>query len=145
MDKKQRKKGILKGKTKGTPKKKTEQEENNDFKDRPFGGTMKKKNPPKLQENSLFGPFYKTKAQKHRENKTKPPNNQKTTDQKNTFMHFGKRPLIFGILFFFKLHSFMSAKLCLAENTIKIVFSAEHNFYVSQIVNSPFEAPSQNR
>ena len=38
----------------------------------------------------------------------------------------------------------MSAKLCFAENTIKIVSSAEHSSYVSQIVKPPFEAPSQN-
>ena len=34
---------------------------------------------------------------------------------------------------FFNLRSPISAKLCLAENTLEIVFSAEHNFCVSQI------------
>ena len=33
----------------------------------------------------------------------------------------------------------MSTKLCFAENTIKIVFSAEHSFCASQIVKPLFE------
>ena len=59
-------------------------------------------------------------------------------------MHFGKQAPIFGkILILFKLHSRMSAKLCFAENTIKIVFSAEHSFCISQIVNPlPRENPT---
>ena len=43
MDKKQRKNGVLKGKTKGKPEKKTEQEEKKDFKDRPSGTQKRKK------------------------------------------------------------------------------------------------------
>ena len=54
----------MKGKTKGKQKKETEQEEKKDFKDGPFVGTKKTL---KLEENSLSGLFYKTKAQKHRE------------------------------------------------------------------------------
>ena len=45
---------------------------------------------------------------------------------------------------FFNLRSFISAKLCFSENSIKIVFSAEHSFCLSQIVKPPFEAPSQS-
>ena len=43
MDKKQRKNGVLKGKTKGKQEKKIELEEKKDFKDRPFGDTKKEK------------------------------------------------------------------------------------------------------
>ena len=38
----------------------------------------------------------------------------------------------------------MPAKLCPAENNIKIVFSAEHSLCVSQIVKPPFEGKAQN-
>ena len=38
----------------------------------------------------------------------------------------------------------MSAKLYFAENTIKIVFSAEHSFCVSQIVKPLFQGKTQN-
>ena len=47
-------------------------------------------------------------------------------------------------VYFFNLHSLISAKLCFAESTTKIVFSEEHSLCVSQIVKPPFEAPSQN-
>ena len=104
-----------------------------------FWGNKIDKKPLKLQENSLLGPFYKTQAQKHRQQKTKPPKSKKTYPKKN-FLHFGKQPLfLVNFCFFFKLHSFMSTKLCFAENTIKIVFSAEHSFCVSQIVKPLFE------
>ena len=53
-------------------------------------------------------------------------------------------PQLLVKLCFLNLHSFISAKLCFAENTIKMVFSAEHSFCVSRIVEPPFEAPSQN-
>ena len=44
-----------------------------------------------------------------------------------------------GKFLFFNLHSFI------AENTIILLFSAEHSFCVSQIVKDLFrEAPSQN-
>ena len=96
-----------------------------------FCGNNIDKKPLKLQENSLFRPFYKTQEQKHRQQKTKPPKNKKKPYQKKTFLHFGKQPLfLVNVLcfFFIKVHSFMSTKLCFAENTIKIVFSAEHSF-----------------
>ena len=57
--------------------------EKKDFKDKPFGGTKlktkKQKRPSALQENCLFGPFYKTKEQKAEKNKTtkKPKEDQK--------------------------------------------------------------------
>ena len=71
--------------------------------------------------------FPNKENKKHKE-KTKPPNNNKHKP-KNTFLHVGKDPPIFGKSFlFFKLHSFISAKVCFAENTIKIVFAAEHSF-----------------
>ena len=122
---------------KGKPGKKTEKEEKKHFKTGLLGNKIDKK-PLKLQENSLLGPFYKTQAQKHRQQKNKTTKTQQTYPKK-TFLHFGKQPLfLVNLFFFFKLHSFMSTKLCFAENTIKIVFSTEHGFCVSQIVKPPF-------
>ena len=57
--------------------------------------------PLKLQENSLFGPFYKTQEPKHRQPKTKPPKSKKKTYQKNTLLHSGKPPPIFVKFLFF--------------------------------------------
>ena len=54
-----------------------------------------------------------------------------------------KTPIFWQISGFFNLHTFISAKLCFAENTIKIVFSAE-SLRASQIAKTPFKAPSQN-
>ena len=97
---------FWKGRQKENKKKITEQEDKKDFKDRPSGGNRIEKT-LKLQENTFLG-LYKTKTQKHRETKRKPSKN------KNKKL--------------FKFHSFMSAKLCSAENTIKMVLSAEHSF-----------------
>ena len=131
--------GILKGKTKGKTRKQNTIGKKKDLKDKPLG-ELKIKKPRKLQENSLFGPSYKNKR-----TKTQRKINKTTKKQIKNFLHVGKQPPIFGkFLFFFNLHSFISAKLCFAENTIKIVFSAEHSFCISQIVRSTFEAPSQN-
>ena len=44
----------------------------------------------------------------------------------------------------FQLALFYYCKAVFAENIMKIVFSAEHSFCVSQIVKRPFEAPSPN-
>ena len=88
-----------------------------------FSGNNIDKKPLEMQENNHFG-LLCTK-QKHRNTeKPKKQNHQNPKkDQKNTFVHSGKPPLF---LFFFG--SLMSAKLCFAGNTIKIVFSAEHSF-----------------
>ena len=123
MDKKQRKNGFPKGKTKRKTRKENGIGRKEGFQRQAFRGNTIKKN-SKIAGNNLCGPFYKTQAQNHRGNKT----TQKKNRPKNTFLHFGKQPLIFGKFLFFKLHSFMSAKLCFAENTIKIVLSAEHSF-----------------
>ena len=45
---------------------------------------------------------------------------------------------------FFSTYTLLFCKAVFAENTIIIVFSAEHSFCVSQIVKPPFEALSQN-
>ena len=104
-----------------------------------FWGNKTDKKPLKLQENSLLGPLYKTQAQKHRQQKNKTTKKQNKHAQKNLFAFWQTTPIFGNFLFFFKLHSFMSTKLCFAENTIKIVFSAEHSFCVSQIVKPLFE------
>ena len=89
---------------------KTEQEEETDFKQKCFGGT-KEETPLKLQENNLLGAFSPPKRTK----KTKRP-----PPPKKNLLHVGKQTQIFGkFLLFFNLHSFISAKLCFAENTIK--------------------------
>ena len=77
----------------------------------------------KLQENSLFGPFYKTKEQKQKKNRQ----NQQT----NTFLHVGKQPLVL-VNSFFNLHP-LFLQSCV-----------EHSFCVSQRVKPHLETPSQN-
>ena len=54
-------------------------------------------------------------------------------------------PLFLVNFCFFQLTLFYFCKaVCVAENTIEIVFSAEHSFCASQIAKPPFEGPSQN-
>ena len=97
---------------------------------------VNRKQPLKLQENSLLGPFKKTKAQKHGQQKAKPPKTKMT--KKHLIAFWQTTPFLVILCFFFKLYSFVSAKLCFAENTIKIVFSAEHSFCVSTDRKTPF-------
>ena len=94
MDKKQRKNGSLKGKTKGEPKKKTEQEEKKDFKDRPFGGT-KLKNLSNCRKIAFLGLFTKTQAQQHRGKKAKPPQNKKKQTKKTALCMLGQKKTLF--------------------------------------------------
>ena len=139
MDRKQRKKmEFWKGRKNEKQERKQKRKKRSIAKQAIWGNKVDKK-PLKLQENSLLGPFYKTQAQKHRQQKTKPPKSKKNIPPKNLFAFWQTTPIFGKFLFFFKLHSFMSTKLCFAENTIKIVFSAEHSFCVSQIVKPLFE------
>ena len=100
-------------------------------------GTNRQKT-SKTQENNHFG-LLCTK-QKHRNtDKPKKQNHQNPKkDQKNTLYHSGKPPLF---LFFLLSHV---CKAGFAENTIKIVFSAEHRFLGITDSKTPFGAPSQN-
>ena len=66
----------------------------------------------------------KTQATK---NKTTKKQKRKNIPKKDLFAFWQTTPIFGKSLFLFKLHSFMSTKLCFAENTIKIVFSAEHS------------------
>ena len=93
-----------------------------------FGGNKIDKKPLKLQENSLFGPFYKTQDKNTGNKKQNHQKNKKNIPKKDLFAFWQTTPIFGKFLFLFKLHSFMSTKLCFAENTIKIVFSAEHSF-----------------
>ena len=114
MDKKLRKNGILKGKTKG--------------KRQACWGNKIEKKTLNLQENSPCGPFAK---QKHKNTKEKKQNRQKTKKAKNrpkTPFHFGKQPPTFDTFCFFHVTLFQVCKAVFAENAIKIVFSAEHSF-----------------
>ena len=103
---KAKKNGFLKGKTKRKTDKENKIGRKKDFKDRHFGGTKKKTF--KIAGNNFFGPFYKTQAQ-NTEEKTKPP---KKNRSKNTFLHFGKQPLIFGKFLFFQVTLFHVCKSC---------------------------------
>ena len=137
MDNKKYKNGLLKRKTKA--KKKQNRKKWNTLR-QAFCGNKIDKKPLKLQENSLFGPFLQNTRTKTQATKNKNTKKQKKTYQKNTLLHSGKPPPIFvKFLFFIKVHSFRSTKLCFAENTIKIVFSAKHSFQASQIVKPLFE------
>ena len=91
-----------------------------------------------MQENNHFGLFWTKQNHRNteRKKKTKPPKPQKWPN-KTPFCMLANHPLF---LFFIKLHYLMSAKLCFAENTIKIMFSAEHSFLESQIVK-PLSGP----
>ena len=124
---------FLKCKTKRKTKKENRIGRKEGFQRQAFRGNKILKT-SKLQENGLFGPLYKTQAQKHGGKKTKSPKNKKQT-KKTPFCILANSPFFGKFLFF-------SRKLCFAEGTIKIVFSAEHSFQVSQIVKPPFEAPS---
>ena len=106
--------------------------------------TKRNKDSKICRKIALLGLFFS--RQKRTKTPRKKQNHQTTPkNKKNTFLHVGKQSPIFKfVVFFFKMHSFISAKLCFAENTIEIVFSAEHSFCVSQIVKPPLEAPSQN-
>ena len=93
---------------KGRQKEKQKRKQNRKkryFKDKASQGNKIEKI-SKISEIAFFGPLYKTKAQKPQRKKL----NHKKKQTKNTFLHFGKQPLIFGKLFF-KLQTFMSAKM----------------------------------
>ena len=128
MDKKQRKWNFEREDKKENQKRKQNRKKRRIFK-RPFGETKMEKEPLKLQENNLFGPFYKTQAQKHTQSKKK-QNHQKTKRQTTTtaFCIGANNPLLLVNVCFFKLHSFISAKLCFAENTNKEGEWEEHSF-----------------
>ena len=84
--------GILKGTTKGKQKKDRIGRKEGFWRQAFWGNTLKK--PLKISQTSLFGPFHKRIAQKHRKEKTKPPKKAKSR-QKEAFLHFGKQPSIF--------------------------------------------------
>ena len=84
-----------------------------------FCGNKIDKKPLKLQENSLFGPFYKTQEPKHWQPKTKPPKSKKKTYPKNTLLHSGKPPPIFVKFLFFYQGTFFQV--------YKAVFCWKHN------------------
>ena len=87
-----------------------------------------------------FWAFFTKHKNQNTGNKKQKHQKTKKTYQKNTLLHSGKPPPIFvKFLVFIKVHSFRSTKLCFAENTIKIVFSAKHSFQASQIVKPLFE------
>ena len=144
MDKNQRKNGILKGRTKGKQGNKTEWEETQDFKDRFLGDTKKERKLWNCRKTAFLGLFPNKKQQKTQRYKTKPPKNKNDKQKEHLVACWQTPPPISGNFCFFNLHSCISAKLCFADDTIKIVFSAEHSFCVSQIVKPPFEAPYQN-
>ena len=105
-----------------------------------FCGNKIDKKPLKLQENSLFGPFLQNTRTKSQATKNRNTKKQKKHTQKTPFCILANHhPIFVKFLFFMKVHSFRSTKLCLAENTIKIVFSAEHSFQASQIVKPLLE------
>ena len=81
-----------------------------------------------MQENNHFGLLCTKQKHRNTEKPKKQNHQNQKTNKKHTFLHSGKPPLFLLNFCFVKLHSLMSAKLCFAENTIKIVFSAEHSF-----------------
>ena len=102
MDKKQRKNGILKGKTKGKQGKKTEKEEKRHFKTGLLGEQNRQKT-SKITKNSLVGPFTKQKHKNTGNKKTQPPKT-KNRPQKHFFAFWQTAPYFGKFLIFFKLH-----------------------------------------
>ena len=100
--------------------------------------------PLKLQENSLFGPFYKTQAQKHRGKKTKKTPRNKKTDQKKPFGIMANNPLLLVNVCLFQVTLFHVCKavVCWKHHKNSVLSRAQ----LLGITDSkaPFEAPSQN-
>ena len=80
-------------------------------------GHKKKKTTLKLQENNLCGAVSKQKTKTQRNNKT--IKKTKTNERKHLLACWQTTPIFCKFMFFFDLHSFISARLCCAENTIK--------------------------
>ena len=66
-----------------------------------------------------FGAFLQNKSTKTRATKNKTTKKTKNRPPKSFVVAFWQTTPMFGKCLLFKLHSFMSAKLCFAENTIK--------------------------
>ena len=82
-----------------------------------------------MQENNHFGLLCTKQKHRNTEKQKKQNHQNPQNDPKNTFLHSGKPPPVsVKSLVFFKLRSLMYAKLCFAENTMNIVFSAQHSF-----------------
>ena len=141
MDKKQRKTWNFEREDKRKKEKKQNRKKSRILKTGLLG-EFKREKPLKYQEikNCLLGLSPKTKRTKTKSKKTK---HQKKQKRKHLFVCWQTTPNFWQFLFF-NLDSFISAKLYFAENAIEIVFSAEHSFCVSEIVKTPFEAPSPN-
>ena len=118
---------FWKGRQKENKERKQKRKKIDILKQASWGNKIDKKT-LKLQENRYFGPFYQTKH-KNTSNKKQNHPKKKTT----------KPPIVGKLFFFVKFHSFMIAKLCFAENTLRLVLSAGHSFCVSQIVKPRFE------
>ena len=120
MDKNKRHKMEFRREEKGKQGNKTEWEEKTKFKTG-LSGTLSRKNSKIAWKLPFLGFFQTIKNKNTKKKKTPKKNKQKR-----------------------HLYTCWQTTPCIFENTIKIVFSAEHSFCVSQIVNSPFEAPSHN-
>ena len=101
------KNGILKGKTKGKQNQKKNRKKRRILKTGLLGDKIEKET-TKPQENNLFGPFCRTKAQKHGEKKTKPPKKQKQT--KKHLFAFWQQPLLLVNFCFFQVALFHICK-----------------------------------
>ena len=95
---------FRKGRKKENQERKQKRKKRSILKQASRGNKIDKK-PLKLQENSLLGPFCKTQAQKHRQQKNKITKSKKNIPQKN-FLHFGKQPLFLVNFCFFKVTFF---------------------------------------
>ena len=105
--------GILKGKTRKG--KKTEKEDKKHFKTGLLGEQNRQKT-SKIGGKYPFWAFLQNKSTKTQATKTKPPKTKKQTT-KNTFLHFGKQPPIFGN-FFFASYTLSSLQSCVLLKTL---------------------------
>ena len=108
-------------------------------------GEQNRQNTSKIAGNSLFGPFYKTQAQKHRQQKTKPPKSKKNIPKKYLFAFWQTTP-IFGkfLFFFFQVTFFHVYKAVFCWKHYKIsVFSRAQLLCITDS-KTPFRGKTQN-
>ena len=134
------KNGFLKRKTKA----KTQNRKKRNTLRQAFGGNKIDKKPLKLQENSLFGPFYKTQDKNTGNKKQNHQKAKKKAYQKKTFLHFGKQPL-FLVNFCFCSSCILSClqSCVLLKHSKNSVFSGTHLLCITDS-KTPFRVQTQN-
>ena len=141
MDNKKYKNGLLKRKTKA--KKKQNRKKWNTLRQALCGNKIDKK-PLKLQENSLFGPFYKTQEPKHRQQKTKTPKKQKNIPKKHPFAFWQTTPYFCKFFVFYQGTFFQVYKAVFCWKHYKNSVFSETQLSGITDSKTPFRGKTQN-